>query len=76
MVATYEVEPITILLPKANLTKPRKCLNPELSNEPKGVTTQIKALNEYFLMAVFTLLLNRVHDFTNFMSNLDRETCQ
>ena len=29
--------------------------------KPKGVTTQMKALNEYFLMVVFTLLLNRVH---------------
>ena len=27
----------------------------------KGVTTQMKALHEYFLMVVFTLLLNRVH---------------
>ena len=30
--------------------------------EPKGVTTQMKALEEYFLMVVFTLLLNRVHN--------------
>ena len=27
----------------------------------KGVTTQTKAFNEYFLMVVFTLLLNRAH---------------
>ena len=26
--------------------------------ESKGVTTQMKALDEYFLMAVFTLLLH------------------
>ena len=29
--------------------------------KPKGVTTQMKALDDYFQMAVFTLLLNRVH---------------
>ena len=27
------------------------------------MTTQMKALDEYFLIAVFTLLLNRVHVF-------------
>ena len=27
----------------------------------------MKALDEYFLMVVFTLLLNGVHDFANFM---------
>ena len=32
----------------------------------KGVTTQMKALDEYFLMVVLTLLLNRVHVFVNF----------
>ena len=42
----------------------------------KGVTTQMKALDEYFLMAVFTLLLNRVDVFAIFMFNLDRETWQ
>ena len=35
--------------------------------KPKGVTTQMKALDEYFLMAGFTLLLNRVHDFAILM---------
>ena len=39
--------------------------------KPKGVTTQMKALDEYFLMVVFTLLL-----ITNFMFNLNRETWQ
>ena len=34
--------------------------------KPKGVTTQMKALDEYFLMVVFPLLLNRVHVFVNF----------
>ena len=34
--------------------------------KPKGVTTQMKTVNEYFLMVVFTLLLNRVHVFANF----------
>ena len=29
--------------------------------KPKGVTTQMKALNMYFLIVVFMLLLNRVH---------------
>ena len=42
----------------------------------KGVTTQMKALDEYFLMVVFMLLLNRVHVFANFMFTLTRETCQ
>ena len=42
----------------------------------KGVTTQMKALNEYFLIVVFALLLNRVHVFANFMFNLDGETWQ
>ena len=31
--------------------------------KPTGVITQMKALGEYFLMAVFTLLLNRVNVF-------------
>ena len=44
--------------------------------KPKGVTTQMKALDGYFLMEVFTLLLNRVHDFGNFVFNLNRETWQ
>ena len=64
--------PVTLSLPKTNLTKPRKLLNPE----PKGVTTQMKALDEYFLMVVFTLLLNTVHIFANFVFNLNRETWQ
>ena len=36
----------------------------------------MKALDEYFLMVVFTLLLNTVHVFSIFMFNLDRETWQ
>ena len=40
----------------------------------KGVTTQMKALNECFLIVVFTSLLNRVHNFASFMFNLNRET--
>ena len=35
--------------------------------KPKGVTTQMKTLNEHFLMVVFTLLLSRVHVFAIFM---------
>ena len=31
----------------------------------------MKALDEYFLMVVFTLLLNRVHVFAIFMFHLD-----
>ena len=38
--------------------------------KPKGVTIQMKALDEYFPMVVFTLLLNRVHIFAIFMFNL------
>ena len=40
----------------------------------KGVTTQMKALDEYFLMEVFMLLLNKFYVFANFMFNLNRET--
>ena len=44
--------------------------------KPKGVTcTQVKALDEYFLMVVSTLL-NRVHVFLNILFNLDREIWQ
>ena len=43
--------------------------------KPKGVTTQMKALDEYFLMVLFVLLLKRVHVFAIFMFNLDGETC-
>ena len=38
------------------------------------MTTQIKALDEYFLMVVFTLVLNRLLVFAIVMFNLDRET--
>ena len=33
----------------------------------KGVTTQMKALDEYFLMVVLTLLLKRVHVYAIFV---------
>ena len=33
--------------------------------KPKGVSTQMKALDGYFLMVVFTLLLNRLRVFVN-----------
>ena len=36
----------------------------------------MKALNEYFLMVVFTLLLSRVPVFANFMLELNREMWQ
>ena len=47
---------LTLSLPKATLTKPRKLLNPGTVQltKPKGVTIQMKALDEYFLMVVFT----------------------
>ena len=63
-------------LPKANLTKPRKLQVLNCSTKPKGVTTQMKALDEFILMVVFTLLLNTVYNLTVFMSNLNRETWQ
>ena len=56
------------------MTKPRILLNPEPSNKSKGVTTQMKALEKYFLMVVFTLLLNRVHVFAIVVFNLDRKS--
>ena len=39
--------------------------------KPKGVTTQMKALDDYFLMMMFTLLPNRVH----VLFNLDKQPC-
>ena len=51
---------------KANLTKPRNC-----PTKSKGVTTQMKALDEYFLVAVFMLLLNRAPVFAKFMFHLN-----
>ena len=36
----------------------------------------MKAFDEYFLMVVFTLVLNKVHVFANFIINLDRGTWQ
>ena len=36
-----------------------------LQTKPKGVTTQMKALDEYILMVLFVLVLKRVHDLTN-----------
>ena len=44
--------------------------------QQNGVTIQMKALAEYFLMVVFTLLLNTIHVFEIFMFNLNRETWQ
>ena len=55
-------------MPKVNLTINQE--NVQILNRPtksKGVTTQMKALDEYFLMVVFTLLLDRVHVFTIFL---------
>ena len=36
----------------------------------------MKALDKYFLMVVFTFLLDRAHMFANLMLNLNRETRQ
>ena len=36
----------------------------------------MKVLNEYFLMVMFTVLLNAVHVFANVSFNLNRETWQ
>ena len=36
-----------------------------LETKPKGVTTQMKALDEYILMVLFVLVLKRVHFLTN-----------
>ena len=33
--------------------------------KPKGVTTQMQAIDEYILMVLFVFLLKRVHDLTN-----------
>ena len=37
------------------------------------MTTQMKAVDYYFLLVVFTLLLNAVLSFATFMFNLDRK---
>ena len=50
-----------------------------LQMKPKGVTIQMKALDEYILMVLFVLnkLLNRAQVFAIFMfNNLDNETWQ
>ena len=36
----------------------------------------MRAIDEYFLMVMFKLLLNTVHVFADFAFNLDRETWQ
>ena len=40
--------------------------------KPKGVTTQMKALDEYFLMVVFMLLLNIFYVVANFMLEFEQ----
>ena len=37
------------------------------------MTTQIETLDEYFLMVMFTLVLNGAHDFIIFVFNLNKE---
>ena len=46
---------LPLSLSKVNLTKPKKLLNPDLSNA-KGVTTQMKTLEEEFLTLVFNVV--------------------
>ena len=41
--------------------------------KPKSVSTQTKALGEFFAVVVLTLLLNIVYVFAKFTFNLDRE---
>ena len=50
------------------MTKIRKLLIPDYQTKPKGV----KALDDCFLMLVFTLLLNYVRVFAIFIFHLDR----
>ena len=45
----------TNLLPHLFLSSAQKILN--CQTKPKGVTTQMKALDEYFLMVLFVLVL-------------------
>ena len=68
-----DINPFTA---KGEFDKTRNLLNPELPSESKGVTTQTKALDVYFLMVVVTLLVNGVHVFAIFMCNFDRQTWQ
>ena len=44
--------------------------------KPNGVTIQMKALNDFFLLVVFMLLLSKLYVFAIFMLNLERETWQ
>ena len=44
--------------------------------KPKSANIQMKALDEHFVMVVFTLLLNGVNDFANFLFNFDRDMVQ
>ena len=48
----------------------KKTSNSGNLQQNRSVTTQMKALNENFLMEVFTLLLNRVHVFAICNSNM------
>ena len=50
---------------KDDLTKARNLQILNRPTKPKGVSTQMKALDEYFLMVLFVLLLKRVHFLVN-----------
>ena len=55
---------LAVLLP----TLCKKAKEPQITNcqtKPKGVTTQMKALDECILMVLFVLLLKRVHFLVN-----------
>ena len=58
---------MNLSLPKAKFDKTKKnSKSRTVKKKPKGVTTQMKALDENILMVVFMLLLNRVHVFAIF----------
>ena len=44
--------------------------------EPKGVNTQMKALDEYILMVVYVVAETKYHGFVFLLFNLDRGTWQ
>ena len=62
----FSISLLILSLPKTNLTKNRRDFQILIYQmKPKRVTTQMKALDEYLLMALFVLLLKRVHFLTN-----------
>ena len=70
----YEIRPekaiFTLPMPRKNLIKTKRLQNPKCQN-PKGVSSLMKALDSYILMVLFVLLLKS--SFSNFLK-LDRKT--